>query len=358
MAMGLLYSRMKSFHFKEKIDSLPKKVDKILPPLHIRIKPTNVCNHNCYYCAYRQDNLQLGKDMVVRDSISQEKMMEIIDDMEQMQVKAVTFSGGGEPLCYPFLLESVKRLSKVGIKFATLTHGGYLKDEIAEFFVNYGSWIRISIDGWDDESYSSYRGVPKGEFTKVMENIRNFKKQNGKCLLGIVIITDKDNSLHIYELIKRLKDAGIDSVKIAPCLISNSGEESNRYHKPIFNAVKEQILRAMNELACEGFEIFDSYHEQLEAFKKDYSWCPYLQINPVIGADLNVYPCHDKAYNIDEGLLGSIKEMRFKDFWFSNKRNFFKIDPSRHCNHHCMVNEKNRFILEYLDTDKEHLEFV
>jgi 2-iminoacetate synthase ThiH len=76
---------MKVFHFKEKVDSLPRDVDRILPPLHIRIKPTNVCNHNCGYCAYRVDNLQLGKDMVTKNQIPREKMLEIIDDIVEME---------------------------------------------------------------------------------------------------------------------------------------------------------------------------------------------------------------------------------------------------------------------------------
>ncbi len=79
--MGLLYTKMKIFHYMEKIDSLPKNTDKIMAPIHIRIKPTNVCNHNCWYCAYRADNLQLGKDMVIKDYIPEKKMMEIIDDI-------------------------------------------------------------------------------------------------------------------------------------------------------------------------------------------------------------------------------------------------------------------------------------
>jgi len=61
---------------------------------------------------------------------------------------------------------------------------------------------------------------------------------------------------------------------------------------------------------------------------------------PCIGADLNMYPCQDKAYNLEEGLLGSIKETRFKDWWFSNKNNFFKVDPSKVCNHHCVAKVK------------------
>tara|TARA_B100001971_G_C18249244_1_gene576832 strand:- start:778 stop:1848 length:1071 start_codon:yes stop_codon:yes gene_type:complete len=356
--MGNLYTQMKIFHFKEKIDSLPSSNDKILPPIHIRIKPTNVCNHNCHYCAYRSKDQQLGKDMVIKDHIPKEKMMEIIDDLVEMGVKAVTFSGGGEPFCYPHLLDTVRKLSESNIKFASLTNGAMLEGEVAEIFAMHGTWARISIDGWDDESYAEYRGVQKGEFSKIMKNIENFKKMNGKCYLGMSIIVNKKNALHIYDLIMSLKELGVDSVKVSPCIMSNSGQENNEYHKQIFKTVKDQISKAKNEIKDKNFEIFDSYHTQLETFKKDYNWCPYLQILPVIGADLNIYPCQDKAYNLDEGLIGSIKNQRFKDFWFSNKNKFFKINPSACCNHHCVANGKNKILWEYLHADKEHLNFV
>lgn len=288
---------MKIFHFRDKIDSLPKTVDKILPPIHIRIKPTNVCNHNCSYCAYRVSTQKLGKDMRINDSIPREKMMEIIDDLEEMGVKAVTFSGGGDPFCYPHLPDTVKKLSHTHIRFASLTNGSRLKGEVAEIFAHYGTWIRISIDGWDGESYSAYRGVPEDEFSKVMTNLENFSKMDGKCYLGVSIIVDLKNSSHIFDLVKKLKNAGVRSAKIAPCIVSNDGITNNEYHRPIFNMVKEQIFRSVEELSDEKFEIFDSYHDQLETFEKDYDWCPYIQILPVIGADSNVYSCHDKAYN-------------------------------------------------------------
>lgn len=354
--MNLLYTKMKIFHYINKIESLTK--NKIMAPIHIRVKPTNICNHNCSYCGYRTDNLQLGKDMIIKDYIPENKMMEIIDDAEEMKVKAITFSGGGEPLLYPFMTKTLERLSNTSIKFAALTNGSKLTGKIAEIFAHRGTWIRISIDGWDNKSYSSYRGVPEGEFTKVINNIKKFKKLGGNCRLGVVVIVDKTNHTHVYELIKLLKDTEVDSVKVAPCLISNHKEENDDYHNPIFISVEKQIVQAIIELESNNFEIFNSYHKQLETFEKKYTWCPYLQIVPVIGADQNIYSCHDKAYNLDNGILGSIKNTRFKDFWFSDKNKFFKINPSKNCNHHCVVNENNKLILEYINTDKNHLEFV
>ncbi len=356
--MGNLYTRMKIFHFKEKVDSLPRNVPSILPPVHIRIKPTNACCHNCRYCAYRADSLQLGKDMVVRDFIPREKMLEIADDIVEMGVKAVTFSGGGDPFCYPYLLETVQRLDKGGVKFAALTNGSRLNGETAEFFAKRARWIRISMDGWDSGSYATYRGVGPDEFARVIGNINSFKKRGTTCYTGISIIADRDNAAHIYDLIKMLKGIGVDSVKISPCIVSDSGRENDEYHAPVFDLIKREIARAESEFKSGDFEIFDSYHKQLEAFAKTYTWCPYQQILPVIAADQNVYPCQDKAYNLESGLLGSLKHQRFKDFWFSDKNIFFKINPSRDCNHHCVSHERNKLLLEYLDADEGHLEFV
>lgn len=356
--MGSLYTRLKIFHFQDKLDSLPKTAKGITAPIHIRIKPTNACNHNCRYCAYRVDNLQLGQDMSSRDFIPRDKMLEILRDMRDMGVRAVTFSGGGEPFCYPYLLEALRFLTRTKIKFACLTNGSRLEGELARLFARHGTWVRISIDGWDEKSYCHYRRVKPGEFSRVIRNLKNFKKLGGKCYLGVSLIVDRKNAGQAYSFIRKLKQAGVDSVKVSPCIVSNSGRKNNQYHRPIFNIVKKQVNRAIKNLAGKGFEIFDAYHELDEKFKKEYTWCPYLQILPVIGADLNVYPCQDKAYNLKQGLVGSIKNRRFKDFWFSDKNKFFKINPAKVCNHHCVANEKNRMVMEYLNADKEHRCFV
>jgi len=355
---GLLYTKMKVFHFKDKIDSLSKDSGKIMPPIHIRMKPTNICNHHCHYCAYKADSLQLGKDMARRDFIPEDKMLEIMDDIVDMKVRAVTFSGGGEPLCYPYLLKTVKKLVEKDIKFSAITNAANLKGEIAKIFARHGMWLRISMDGWDDQSYQRYRGVPKGEFTKIIKNIKDFKDFGGKCYLGVSLVVDEYNALHVHEFIEKIKGVGVDSVKVSPCIVSNDGAKNDSYHEPFFSEVKKQLKKAIENFADSNFEIFDAYHGLNDEFMKKYTWCPYLQILIVIGADLNIYSCQDKAYNLQEGCIGSIKEQSFKDFWFSDKNKFFKINPAKDCRHRCVADGKNRLIFEYLDVDKEHLEFV
>ena len=355
--MKTKYSNYKIFHFKDNIDSLEKNIKQ---PLHIRIKPTNVCNHACWYCSYQSlDDIQLGKDMVIKDIIPRDKMLEIIDDCIEIDVKAITFSGGGEPFLYPHFLEVIKKLANSNIKFASLTNGSKLKGEVAEVFAKYGSWVRISIDGWNDKSFAEYRKIKVGEFTKIIDNLKNFVKiSNRNCNLGISFIIDEKNYKEIYNFTKLMKEIGVDSIKLAPCIVGNDAAENNNYHRAFFDEAKELALKTKLELEDSNFEVFDSYHLLEEKFEKDYNWCPYLQINPVIGADMNVYTCHDKAYNLQEGNLGSIKDISFKELWMNNKDKFFDVNPSIHCNHHCAVNDKNKMILDYLNIDKEHISFV
>ena len=356
--MSQKYNSLKIFRFSSKIDSLPRDDDQILAPIHVRLKPTNACNHRCWYCAYRQQDLQLGQDMNQTDVIPRDKMSEIIDDFIDLGVKAVTFSGGGEPFCYPHLAETAGKLAQSPVKFAALTNGSRLENEAADVFARHATWVRVSMDGWDDASYASYRNTAPHEFSRVMSNMERFKKIGGPCHLGVSLILDRRNWPQAFDLTTRLRDVGVDSVKVSPCIVSNDSRENQAFHDDIFDSVRDMVDRIKSDLTSPSFEIHDAYHRMDLEFEKDYSWCPYLQILPVIGADLNVYSCQDKAYNLACGKLGSIRDQRFKDFWFSDKNNFFQIDPSRDCGHHCVGHQKNRLVLDYLNVDREHAAFV
>ncbi|MDP6927770.1 MAG: radical SAM protein, partial [Rhodospirillales bacterium] len=60
------------------------------------------------------------------------------------------------------------------------------------------------------------------------------------------------------------------------------------------------------------------------------------------------------------GLLGSIEEKRFKDFWFSeeNRKNLFTFNPRVSCQHHCVTHSKNLALMEFLSLDQDHSHFV
>jgi len=350
------YSNLKFLNFPDHLAAVSS--GEMIAPAHIRIKPMNWCNHNCWYCAYRSDNVQLGGDINLRDRIPADKMLEIIDDIVDMGVKAVTFSGGGEPLLYKALPKCIERLATGGVNVAALTNGVNLTGKMADAFARHGTWVRISMDAWDDDSYQKSRGARPGEFDALMGNIAAFTATATDCVLGVSFIIGHENHGHVLDMCKALKGAGARHVKLSGVIIANEPAANNIYHDEIRDAVMAQIAGA-EALADDGFSVLNHYHDVAERFEKTYHTCPYLKYLTVIGADLKVYTCQDKAYT-DSGLLGSLENAGFKEFWFSeeNRRALNAFDPSVSCQHHCVTHAKNLAIHEVLSIDPEHGKFV
>lgn len=355
--MSRLYSNLKFLQFADHIEALRK--GEVAAPVHVRIKPMNRCNHDCWYCAYRVSNLQLGDGIDLEDTLPAEKMSELVGDLIDMGVKAVTFSGGGEPLLYKPLPESIERLAGGGIKVASLTNGSNLKGRVADAFAEHGTWVRVSIDAWDDESYTAARKVKMGSFTRLLENIRCFIATGTKCVLGVSFIIGKANHDHVYDVCSTFKDAGVNHIKLTNVVVANDIAGNNAYHAEISSTVRFQMEKARKELEDDSFRLFDHYHEMEQGFDKDYTTCPYLQFLTVIGADCKVYTCQDKAFT-DSGCLGSIREQSFKEFWFSDetREKIYSLDPSVVCRHHCVTHAKNLALTEILSVDPEHGSFV
>lgn len=356
MQQATLYSNLKFLRYGDRLDAL--REHRMAAPVHIRIKPINHCNHDCWYCAYRVSNLQLGQDIDYKDKIPEAKMYEIVEDVIAMGVQAVTFSGGGEPLLYKPLPEVVKRLAQGGVRVASLTNGTNLKGRMADAFAEYGTWIRISTDGWDDASFARSRGIKEGEFTDLLNNIRDFTARKSACVLGISFIVDEHNCDHLYEACLQFKEAGVNHVKLSGVVISNAGAENNAYHAKIRSRVEPQIEK-VKTLHDAAFSVIDHYHELEERFDKSYHECPFLMYLTVIGADQVVYTCQDKAFTQD-GTLGLIKERSFRDFWYSeeNRQRVYSLDPAATCNHHCVSHGKNLALHEVLNIDPDHGAFV
>jgi len=350
------YSNLKFLRYPDRLRAIETQT--VSAPVHVRIKPINHCNHSCWYCAYRADQLQLGDGMDLKDRLPEEKMLELIDDLIDMGVEAVTFSGGGEPLLYKPLPDAIKKLATSGIRVAALSNGSNLKGRVADAMAEHGTWIRISIDAWDDKSYAKSRGIKEGAFTQVMANIHQFTARQSGCALGVSFIVGRDNVNHIFDACQLVKVAGAGHVKVSAAVVSNDMHENNLYHRAIMETATDQIERAA-ALSDDGFAVINHYHETDERFDKDYDICPYLQFLTVIGADCSVYSCQDKAYN-QSGLMGSIKDRSFKEFWYSdeNRQRLYGLNPARDCRHHCMTHAKNLAIMEYLSVDPEHGRFV
>ena len=355
------YSDYKILHFEEKMNSFLKA--EITAPIYVRIKPINLCNHGCFFCVYstgfrvkdskdKIDHIISGmhQNMSEKDFIPYEKMQEIISNLNLMGVKAVTYSGGGEPLIYKHIVSAMEMTLSKNIDLSIITNGQRLDKDRAEVLTN-AKWVRVSMDYTSQEQMKEFRNVPFNYFDQVINNLKNFsRRKKANCELAVNYIIHDKNYKNLYEFVKILKDCGVENVRLSPMWTPNFYE----YHKKISNEVEKEMSKIQN-LIDASFTVNTTYNivpNSSHSIHRVYNKCFIMQTVPVIGADLNVYACHNKAYD-DSGLIGSIKDKTFKELWFSEATKKFMQDfnPRRKCLHECSNDKKNILINEVLDSN-------
>ncbi len=350
------YSNLKIFAHAQALNDIGE--GKRIAPIYVRIKPTNYCNHKCYYCSYADSALGLRDAVNKQDQIPWEKMQEIIADMADMGVKAVTFSGGGEPLVYPYIVETMQKILNAGIDLSIITNGQMLKGERADV-LSEAKWVRVSFDAANSETYAKTRQLPLEAFDEVCANIRNFSKsKKNNCELGINFVINHENAEQVYDMAKMVRELGANHIKYAARVTKDLFE----YHEPFKEKVIEQIHRAKTELEDGNFRVIDKYEGDFDSalvFHRCYDKCYINKIFTVIAADSKVYFCHDKAY-VTEGVVGDLKTQSFKELWFSEEtvKRYQEFDAQKECDHHCIYDDRNELLNTFYSLDRKHINFI
>lgn len=354
------YSDFKITHFPDKLKSFQDGV--IAPPIYVRVKPYNACNHGCWWCVYstgfrpldKDNHIQSGmhSDMKLADQIPFAKMREILDDFKEMGVKAVTYSGGGEPLMYPDICATMERTLNYDIDLSIITNGQQIYGRRAETLAS-AKWVRVSIDYTNAAEMAASRNVPERFFFSILANLENFSRtKERECELTVNFIIHKDNIKGLGKFTKTLKDVGVENVRFSPMWVPNFLE----YHTPLLEDVRAELAEAQS-LVDSTFQVNSTYNISGSGHfpERAYHRCFFMQTVPVIGADQIVYACHNKAYSAD-GAIGSIKDQHFKDLWYSDaaKNAFEELDPMVTCRHECTADGKNKIIHGLLDAHQDN----
>ncbi|MCX7748453.1 MAG: radical SAM protein [Clostridia bacterium] len=350
------YSDLKLFAHPDKLKALADGAR--TAPIYVRIKPTNVCNHHCNYCHYGSGQYLNLEGQQSKNQIPWDKLKEIISDLGDIGVKAVTFSGGGEPLVYPRIVPAMEAVLNRNIDLSIITNGHLLFGATADILKS-AKWVRISFDAANEATYSQIREVSTDSFKKVCDNIYRFAKQKpGNCELGINFVVNKENAGEVFAAGKLMFELGVNHIKYTARMIN----DVETYHSPFKKAVIEQITKVEETCKRKDFKVINLYEQDFNlcgVFKRTYSKCLVKEFVTVIAADSKVYYCHDKAY-LENGIIGDLTQLSFKELWFSNStvQKFKDFDAIRECNHHCVYDSRNILLNTFFSLDKNHVNFI
>ena len=363
------YSPFKVAHHQDKLNTLKEGGQPV--PLQVQLIIADLCNHNCSFCAYRMENYTSNERFGEKDPLTgiinnnpnrmipYEKCMCILRDCADMGVKAIQFTGGGEPTVHPKHKELFQRTLDLGLDLALVSNGTIMKEGVPEILAQ-AKWVRFSVDAATKESYSLIREVPLTYFDRTINNIKKVveakRKANSGVIIGVGFVVTKENHKEIYDATRICSELGVDNIRISAVFTPDDFD----YHREIYPVARELTLKAKKDFERPDFKVFNLFGDRVQDLideKPEYEFCGYMHLNTYIGGDQNVYTCCNNAYSTN-GLMGSIKGMSFKDFWFSSEKvkNYLEFKASNCAR--CMFNNKNRFINYLLEKDPMHVNFV
>ncbi len=328
-------------------------------PVHVYFVISNVCNHGCSFCLYRMDGEISNQMFDSKEMIPVTLGYKLLSEFKELGVKAVQFTGGGEPTVHPDFSSFLSYAHNLELETALVTNGQRITEDMLYMLME-SVWVRVSLDAGTAETHARIRRISSRSFDMVIHNLERLvtrvSKIGSKLHIGISFVVTKENWEEIVGATQLAKSLGVAYIRFAT---RNSYPEGFAYYNGISNEIKEKLYQAV-ELQTDDFQVHDTFDERLvdlEQGHPDYSFCTQQRLSTYVGADLNVYRCCVTAYN-EFGLLGSLENGSMVDLWNDEETvNNFAQFNAKNCPR-CQFNIKNRGSISIMDSiSLDHVNF-
>lgn len=339
------------------LDQVQKwKNGELIYPIYIAFSPSSLCNHTCEFCVYHYKKFE-------PIYFPKERYMALVDEWAKLGVKSIFYAGDGEPLLNKGSVEMIEYTRKAGIDIAMNTNGILMTKATNRILVDCLDWIRISVNAGTEETYSKIHGTAKGDFSKVVENIRDLvvqkRERKSDIVIGVQCVLLEENKNDIEGLAETLKEIGVNYLAVKPFLkhpwIKYSNEVKNK-------ADTLKRLMSLDHLNSDEFQFVMRENNFNPAFgERTYKKCLSGRFMIEVDARGDVYSCGpyigDKKH-----CYGNILEDSFETMWKSERCQKVmhyiqnELDVSK-CMPHCRPDSVNKFLWDVTNPPK-HVNFI
>jgi len=285
-------------------------------PVTVKIDLTNRCNHSCYYC--------IDEHLKDSNELSWAAATKLLSNLHAIGVKGIHFTGGGEPLLHPKAVEIIEKASQMGFECGLITNGSELGYVQTSRLCKALTWLRVSLDAHDPESYKATHGK-NAMWDRTIRGIESALLCDF-CDISVAHLTGVKNQ-DLQTFIIKMKEIGVKTVQISP-LMNGSFPENFQFN----TSGKIKVI---------------VHSEKYQAGERQYNECYGQSFKGTnICADGNVYICCHLAGK-KEAYIGNINNTVFNDIWHSFERRevLKKLDISQ-CPPMCVCDSLNTFLDE------------
>jgi radical SAM protein with 4Fe4S-binding SPASM domain len=268
-----------------------------MPPA-IGVELTNHCNLYCPECASGSGQMKRK-----RGFMNIELFNKIISELKPYLYN-INLYFQGEPLLHPGFFSFIRNSGN--IRSVISTNGHFLSEENSEKIVRSGlNKLIISLDGFDQETYSAYR--INGNVETVMDGIKNIsdarRKHNSSLKIEIQILVNKLNENQILQM-RKLATFHNASLKLKSMQIISK----NSFETWLPGSGKFRRYKIRNG----EYQIKNSLPGR----------CARLFLSPVVTWDGKVLPC---CFDKDaDHVMGDLNLESFNEIWNGSKYRLFR----------------------------------
>jgi len=305
-------------------------------PAYFHLDISNSCNLNCSYCWFHS---KIAPDREYTNKWKKQKIKlsvfkKLVDDLHELKTELILFSGAGEPLTHPDIVEMVSYVKKKGMILQLFTNALLLNKNYAKKIVDANlDEIYCSISAANSNTYRKlHPSSGKNEFETIEKNIMFFskyKKKQNKTNPRIIMI-EVINSLNYDESLEMLnwaKKVGANAIRFQ--LMHNMKLKHWMLNQKEREEFKKNLDKVKNLAKKYNIKIQENINVQIKTFDPksgDWEIDFYKQKGCFAGWYFSRYWVSDGvsfccAYKI----VDSLGNKRFKDIWNSNKYNKMRI---------------------------------
>lgn len=287
-------------------------------PVHVEISPTNNCNMSCEWC--------ISSYLRSKESIGLGILSTFMEEFHEMGGKAIGWSGGGEPTCYPHLEEAIEIAADIGLEQGIFTNGLFPKRLVKVIGENM-TWVRLALDTTDKKSFCEKKGVNEKALCKILTNMLELSEYPTRLITNTELAAW--NADHMIDFIKTSKRFGADIAQIRPVLPRPYMDEKIDTEFYISQLTK---LRAYEQICDNEFQVFiswDKFNDFIGGapYGRTYDKCQYHHFFCVLNANGDLGVCMYRLNN-PNFIFGNVCTKTVKEIWESDKRK----EVIRYCN--------------------------
>ena len=312
------------------------------------VYPTYVCNQNCLWCEYADDNANLCNIMPGSD------LHKLIFDLRELGVRGVEFCGGGEPTLHPALAGLIREMKSDGVGVGLLTNGTRLKGDLAEALADCASYVRIGFDSANEDTFNRVKRPKAADasFGAVCENVRGMiglrNARGGRGLISMKVMLSSDNYTEVEGCVELARELGVDSIQFKAARVC---ETELQPHEAEFVRNELARLRALHpQLPIVGGVTKLNMTRQ----------CWLMPIQIMVDTLGDVFLCCYYRHRRETHAFGNVFQEPLRDIWYGERHweAIRAIKPAE-CNLlDCRFVHYNRIMSELMVNNDAQFDFI